>query len=233
MRLALQYGLWALGFSLQVLVLRALLSGPGKRYRLLLAYIIALFLGTIMEVAAYTSGSLGRSWQLYWINDAALQALMFAVVISLIHQAMAAARVRSATQRKLILAAFLLFALLFILHAGPREKVNAWMTLISRDLSFAAVVLDLLLWTTLVASKTKNQELLMLSGGLGIQFTGAAIGQSIRQLALRMSPQYRWVALAGSLLVVISHLVCLYVWWQTFRRARQNDEALAREAAHQ
>ncbi|HWQ53822.1 MAG TPA: hypothetical protein VN442_09055 [Bryobacteraceae bacterium] len=233
MRLGLQYGLWALGFILQVLVLRALLRGPAKRYPLLLAYTIALFFSTITEIAAHSTGSLARLWKLYWIDDAILQALLFAVVISLIHQAMATARARASRQRQLVVAAFLLFALLFAVHAGPVEKMNAWMTLISRDLSFAAVVLDLVLWTTLVASRTKNQELLMLSGGLGIQFAGAAIGQSIRQLTLRTSPEFRWVALAGSMLVVISHFICLYVWWQTFRRAQLKDDAAGRQAAHQ
>ena len=224
MRLALQFVFWAVGLSLQVLVIRALLSGPYKRYPLLFTYSVTVFLTTLVEVTIYVAQQMGqrgwaRSWRFYyWINDAILQALVFAVVISLIHHAMTRANARTAIRRWLIVGAFLAFAVFFALHVGPEEKLSAWMTLVSRDLSFSAVILDLLLWTTLVASKKKDQELLMLSGGLGIQFTGSAIGQSIRQLALGPLGKSPAMALTGSVIVVVANLICLYVWWQTFRR---------------
>jgi len=97
-----------------------------------------------------------------------------------------------------------------VAHYG-RGNLNVWMTVLSRDLSFGSAVLDLLLWFLLIAQPKKDPLLLLLSGGLGIQFTGAAIGQSLRQL----SPH---TEVAGNLILVLSDLVCLYVWWQTFRR---------------
>jgi hypothetical protein len=84
------------------------------------------------------------------------------------------------------------------------------------------VILDLLLWSILVASKKKDRQLLMLSGGLGIQFTGDAIGQSLRQLAI--AHRSSAMALAGGLLAIVAGLVCLYVWWRTFSRPRAAAE---------
>lgn len=224
MRLAFQYILWAVGLSLQVLVIRALLRGFYKRFSLLLAYAVTLFLTTVVEVAAYTAQTTGaramaRSWRYYyWVNDAVLQALIYSVVISLIYKAMARADTRAVIRRWLVAGAFVVFVAIFLVHRGPMRDLTAWMTLVSRDLSFAAVILDLLLWSKLIASRKKDHQLLMLSGGLGIQFTGSALGQSIRQLALGAMGRNYAFALAGGVLMVLANFVCLYVWWQTFRR---------------
>jgi hypothetical protein len=59
----------------------------------------------------------------------------------------------------------------------------------------------------------------MVSGGLGIQMAGKAIGHSLRQLS-PLNP------LAGDLVIVLSHLLCLYIWWHAFRRF--DPEAAAR-----
>jgi uncharacterized iron-regulated membrane protein len=56
----------------------------------------------------------------------------------------------------------------------------------------------------------------MISGGLGIKFAGAAIGYSVPLLA---RGSYL-VNLIGGLVVVLTYLVCLYVWWEAFRRVK-------------
>jgi hypothetical protein len=222
MRLILQYIFWTLGLGLQVVLINALLRGSWRRQPLIFVYCIALFLTTTLEVATSTmarSGAraLARSWRVYyWIDDAILQTLIFCVVISLLYQATRKSGTGTVLRRALIAGAVLIWIFSFLWHRGPWQDLSAWMTLISRDLSFAAVILDLLLWSTLIAFKKKETELLMLSGGLGIEFTGSAIGQSVRQLA--QSGRHANAELAGSVLVVVSSLMCLYVWWQTFRR---------------
>lgn len=219
----LQYGLWAIGLVLEVLTISALLRGAYKRFPLALAYCVTLFLTTVVEVASYTAASSGAreladKWKYYyWLNDALLQALVFAVVISLIYRAIGGQAHARTVRILLVAGAFVLFAVSFGVHRGPMSDLSGWMTLISRDLSFAAVVLDLLLWMLLIASRRKDRQLLMLSGALGIQFTGAAIGQSVRQLARGAFGKNFPLAVAGSILVVVSNLVCQYVWWQAFR----------------
>jgi hypothetical protein len=161
----------------------------------------------------------------YWADDAVLQALTFCVVISLVLSAMDSARARQSARRWLIIGAILVFAVLFGVHAGPLQKLSLWMTLVSRDLSFAAMFLDLILWLVLIASPKKDQEVLLLTAGLGIQFTGAAIGQSLRQLAL--SRRIAWLAITGNIILVLSFFICMYVWWQTFR-AHKSEAASSR-----
>ena len=54
------------------------------------------------------------------------------------------------------------------------------------------------------------RKLLMITGALGIQFTGAAIAQALRD----MSPA---VVTAAGEFQVITNLIRLYIWWQVFR----------------
>jgi hypothetical protein len=211
-----------------------MLRGPYRRFPLIFIYTTALCLTTVIEVSVRTAALSGArapvlSWRVYfWIDNAILNALIFAVVIGLIRQALQRADARAAVRRWLTVGAFLLFALSFLVHAGPLHRLNGWMTLVSRDLSFAAVILDLLLWSTLIASKKKDFHLLMLSGGLGIQFTGDAIGQSLRQLAIaQRSSGLIWT---GNVLVVLTGLTCLYVWWRTFSRIPAVSETSAADA---
>ena len=226
----LQYALWAIGLALEVLAISALLRGAYKRFPLVFVYCVTLFLTTVVEVASYTAAysgarELADKWKYYyWVNDALLQALVFAVVISLIYRAIEdRARARRPVRLLLVAGAFSIFAVSFLAHRGPISDLSGWMTLVSRDLSFSAVILDLLLWMLLIASRRKDRQLLLLSGGLGIQFTGAAIGQSVRQLARGIFARNFALAVAGSMLVVVSNLVCLYVWWQAFRAAAEED----------
>jgi hypothetical protein len=85
---------------------------------------------------------------------------------------------------------------------------------------FGSVGLTLLLWSTLIASKQKDDLLLMITGGLGLQFTLEAIGQSLRQLS-RHRPA---ILLAANILLSAAHLMRLYVWREAFRRPRKQQE---------
>jgi hypothetical protein len=73
------------------------------------------------------------------------------------------------------------------------------------------------LWALLIASRGMDHQLLLLSGGLGIQFTGEAIGTSIRQLALRT--RSRAMSLTGAVVILLADLAILYIWWQALRTA--------------
>ena len=84
------------------------------------------------------------------------------------------------------------------------------MTRLTRDLNFCAAILDLGLWALLIGSRQKDYKLLLVTGALGIQFTGGAIGQALRG----MSPA---IVTAASDFTVITNLVRLYIWWRAFR----------------
>ena len=114
------------------------------------------------------------------------------------------------------------------MHWTERTDFILSMTKAARDLSFGSVVLVLLLWSILISSRSRETLLLMLAGGLGLQFTGEAIGQSLRQIS-----QHNIAALyAGNLLLVFSHLLRLYIWWEAFRKvpitSRESGEKTSR-----
>jgi len=76
--------------------------------------------------------------------------------------------------------------------------------------------MTLLLWTLLLSSPKKDNQLLMVTGGLGLQFTGEAIGQSLRQL----SHGNHFILFVGNILMSVAHLLRLYVWMVAFSRPR-------------
>ena len=225
MQWLLQTVLYAVGLPLEFLVVAAMLrSRAWRSFPFVFAYSVALFLASVVEVPAYvahftgTRSSHSRAFY-YWINEAVLQVLIFAAVISLVYYATVALRNRTAIRRSLIAAAVLFAPLSLALHYNPEAVTGQWMTLVSRDLNLCTAILDLALWMILLAFRPGEQRLLLISGGLGVQFAGEAIGHSLRQLS-------RTTVLAGSLVVVLANLACLYVWWQTFRSAEAGSPAL-------
>jgi hypothetical protein len=227
MESALQYAAWAIGLTLEILVVQALLGGSYKKYPFIFAYTAVLILTTAVEVVAYNdyfSGvqRLARTRAFYyWVNEGVLDALIFCVVISLIYQATSLLSSRRIVRFSLISGAALFAGISFLIHHNTRAALSEWMTLWSRDLSFSAMVLDLALWAMLVASREKKRRILMLSGALGVQFSGEAIGQSLRSVS-------RALIWPGNLLILFSDLACLYVWWQTFRARGEGGDDLTR-----
>jgi hypothetical protein len=101
---------------------------------------------------------------------------------------------------------------------GPtyNPELNTWMNRVVRNLSFGTAVLNLGLWFVLISTRSGDIRRLVISGALGLQMTGEALGQSFRHLF----PQ-EVTALTASLFVVGAHFACLLIWWQTlWRRPR-------------
>jgi hypothetical protein len=214
---------YLVGVPLELLIIGALLHGGYRRFPLVFVYIIAEFLGTVIEMpqalAWYRShdphvGHRYAWW--YWTDEIVLQVLVFAVVISLIWQATSAARSRRPLRVALILGVILFAGTSFLFHFSPKTPTGVWMTAWKRDLNFGSAILDMALWALLIAKRQKDSRVLMLSGGLGVMFTGEAIGESLRNLGKKGSA----IALPGGVLVMIINLLFLYIWWQTFRAPR-------------
>jgi hypothetical protein len=215
MRTALQYAGWLIGLPLELLIVAALVRGSYRRFPFILLYGIALFLTTVLEISvyqAYYSGiRIGRTFaQYYWIDEGIRQTLLFAVVISLVYLASEAFRSRALVRGSLVCGAVIFAGAAFLVHYDGKTVAGEWMTLWLRDLNFSAAILDLGLWAMLLASRHKETRLLLLSGALGIQFTGEAIGQSLRHL-------FPWVLSPGDVVTLLANLVCLWIWWQALR----------------
>src|SRR5690242_3307833 len=215
MRDALQYLSLLLWFPLNLLVIAALLRGPYRRYPLLLTYAVASFLTAVVDLAAYigrySGARLAHSFAVYyWVDDGIRQGLLFTVVISFLYLATRDVRKRALVRTSLIIGAALFAAISFLVHYNSQVVSSRWMTPWTRDLDFGSAILDLALWTILLNARKYDMELFMLTGALGIRFTGEAIGHALRN-------QFPGLLLAADTTVVLASLVCLYIWWQVFR----------------
>ena len=231
MDLAIQVCSYLFGLPLILLTIAAIFRSGPRSYPFAFAYVIALFLATVAELPtslAYYARQ-GRTPEamvyLYWIDEAILQLLIFAVVISLIYSATAKLGSRRLVRLALIAGAVLFVGVSFLAHYSPKGVIGLWMNPWSRDLKFCAAILDVLLWALLVGSRNKDYRLLLLSGGMGVMFAGEAIGESIRQLAT--TRRVHWMATSGGTLVIISDLLFLYIWWRAFRAVKNKAHVMA------
>jgi hypothetical protein len=215
----LQYSTWLIGLPLELLVIAALLRGPYRRFPLLLLYSVALFLTTSIEISvnqAYFAGIVfaHSPSTYYWIDESIREGLLFAVVLSLAYLATEKLRSRNLVRIGLIVGGVVFAGASFLIHyrfTTGRARWP-WMTPWVRDIDFAAAVVDLAVWALLIGSRQRDTQILLLTGGVGMQFAGAAIGESLRTLF----PGFR---LAGGLVEVITGLAGMWVWWQALRSA--------------
>lgn len=215
----LQWLPFFVSLTLQVLVIGSLRRGGYKDYPFVFIYSLVLIMTTVVDGAAHADANI-RDWtQGFYRNEALRQLLPFTVVMSLMDRAMAGRSYRGRIRFFLMLSAIAAVLVSISIHWESRLTA-LWATQVGRDLSFGSVVLTLLLWVTLISSRRKDTQLLMVTGGLGLQFTGEAIGQSIRQI----SHHNRTLLLMGNGLMIASHLIRLYVWREAFKRNPQPQE---------
>ena len=206
---------------LEVLILRALINGPYRDYPFLFANVLVLLVTGIIDAALYNflvGDWAGSARIMFWINDSIRQVLLFTLVLSLVFQAMSSGRKRAAVQRLLIFGSLTLAVASYFALSDPRISVR--MSAVIRNMSFCAAVLNLGLWAALIRTKQRDPRILMISGGLGLQITGEAMGHSLRNL-WQISRVYVNV---GNGVLVLAHLLCLVVWWQAFRKSSSARE---------
>jgi hypothetical protein len=219
MRLALQYGSWAIGLWLNLMVIAALIRGGIRRYPLVFAYSLALFLSTLINIGI--SAVPKTLWETYyWTIDFVLEIMIYAVLIGFIDEAGRNSRHKPVARHWLILAAAVVFAGSYLIRRNP-QHFNLQMTLIIRDLNIYATIIDLLLWSLLATARHPNRRLMLLIGGLGLQLTGAVMGESLRHL----SRSFRSLLMAGILLEILTGFVGLYIWWRALRASPATERA--------
>jgi len=204
------------GAVVQLLLISALVRGSYRVFPFLFAYAVAALLATAVEVAAI----LDLMWwskytyKYYWINDVILQTLIVLLVLSLAYRSMQDNPQRSFVIRVLTLAVVAIAAISLAVYWD--QPLNHRMTDVARNLSFGAVLLNLVLWMSLIKNRFPDTRVLMISGALGIQMAGQAVGHSLRQLAIpqRSVP----LVMTGNIIIAGAHLLCLYLWWQVLRK---------------
>jgi hypothetical protein len=217
MQLVLQITAYLIGLSLEVMVMAVMVRGPWKRYPFVFTYVLGDFLTTVLEIRpglqyeTATAQAKKSFALLYWWDEQVMQVLVFLLVISLLYRAAAHLKARNTLLAGVICGSLLFAGITFLIYFDPTPGVamGKWMTPWLRNLNFSAAILDLGLWALLIGARRKDYTLLLLSGGLGIQFTGGAIGQALRHMA------HSSVQLTAYF-ITLSSLACLYIFWQAF-----------------
>jgi hypothetical protein len=221
-----QWFLWATGLALQFLVLSALGRGAWRRYPFLLLFTSVLSATTISDIYMYLTVRDRDLWlTYYWSAEVMRQTAVFLLVAGFAVSATPpSARGAGLALRVAVLTGALYWAgCLALTHDPDRSQ---WMTRFVRNLSFGSAVVNLGVWFYLISTGQRRVITLLLAGGLGIQMTGEAIGQSLRQ----MFPHNYEI---GNVVGVVAHFACLLIWWRALSSEKQPTRAAGtRTAGH-
>jgi hypothetical protein len=230
-QLALQIVAYVIGLPLELMIMAALLRGQWKQYPFVFVYVLGDFLTSVLEIQpglqyeGATAQAKKSFASLYWWDERIMQVLVFLLVVSIIYRAAAHLRTRRTLLMSVVCGVLLLAGITLFIYFDPAVTTGTWMNPWLRNLNFSAAILDLGLWGLLIGARQKDYKLLMVSGGLGIQFTGAAIGQAFRQLhsSVHLTAYF----------ITLSSLICLFVMWQAFRKSSRREPDSGRGAPAQ
>jgi hypothetical protein len=209
----------ALGWiSIGLLVVLAilLLLGPFRKYPLILSYCLIQLALTAGENYLRQDKSRFDAYYatLYWTDEITLNLLLFLMVIVFTYRALGDSPMRAA-MGKLLGGVFVIVLLLpLLIFKGPAFRATSWLNHTSQLLSFCAAILNLGLWSALVANRKRDAQLLSISAGLGIAVTGAAISYGVRGF-FRLN--WIWVP---DVFMSATFVVCMCIWCWALRPKR-------------
>jgi hypothetical protein len=205
-----------------------LLQSSFRKFLILLVYVIVdsastlaqtfvdiLYGSSIQTTAAKASEGQKLYVHLYWTDEVVLDLLLFLMVIVFTYRALDEGPLRVTAGKLLggiVLVVCLLPFVLFHPTFTPWPK-SRWFDSTSQMLNFGGAVMNLTLWTALIASKRRDPQLLTVSAGLGIVVTGAAISFGLRHLI----PPGGWLRWIPNVFLMLTHLGGLVAWCWAFR----------------
>ena len=221
-----------LGLALEFLVAYRLVHDRHYRqFPYWFAYSLVLLLTTALDLsfrfinpAVFTTQLLGqssgrRAVELYWVDDSLRQFALFLVVISLLYGVL-----KEKPGQKWAIIAVILVAGGSVMFFWD-EPISALFTTVIRNVSFAVVFLNLVLWAALIRSGSFDRMQMMIASGIGLQMAGEAIGQALRSSPIRHS--FHGVVAIGNVILVLSHLLCLSVWLSALKAHKKATNAAA------
>ena len=207
-----EWGLLIVGLGLQCLVLSALLQGAVRAYPFVFAYVVVNLLSSIVQFSfKHYFGARSREfYQAYWVCDFLGTFLILMIIIHLVRIAMGRHRYGAMVYWGLLMGTVVVGVAGFLAIQARGFSMGRWLTYVGRDYYFSAVILNAMLWFALVRSSQDNKQIYLLTSGLGLQLTGAAVAH-----ALRVSPQFRWHA---NVFLIATYLANLGVWYVALKR---------------
>jgi len=188
-----------------------------RRYPILFIYCGAQLITSLIELAVLRRyGPKSDLYaKLFWSDELVIDLLLFLMVIELTFRAMEG----NPGRKKMgwLLGAVVIMALVspFFLFEGSAFKASgalnaSWFDHTSQLLNFGGAILNLGLWTALLSSRRRDPQLLLVSAGLGVAVTGAAISYGLRRL-------FKHDPVAANLLYVVTRAASAFIWCWAFR----------------
>jgi len=207
------------GIALQACVLHILFKGAYRRFPGITLYVVILILTSVADATAYRQVGWWPQWyeEYYYLNNTLRHFGGFVALVSLIYLA-STVGTRKGSVFKLSIASVAVIAASLLLAQG--DWPNQYMNEASRNLSFATVILNIVLWLSLVKNRARDSQLFMVSGGLGLNMAGEAVGQSLLRIAV-VGPDILFYL--GNIIAIGSHFLCLLIWWRSFRSVLQES----------
>lgn len=219
-------------------VIVLLFRGPSRKFWALLVYAawellsnlalssFDLFYNAALVGANASEQAVNKLYsRLYWTNDVIVDVLRFLLVIWLTYMATSGGPKRTSSGRILSGIVAIALALPFLLFPmfpnGPKAWPEAsWFNSTSELLNFGAAIMNLVLWGVLLADRKRDAQLTVVSVGLGIVVTGAAISYGLRHL---IPAEARFIP---NMLLMLTRLAGWTIWCRAFWPARYPQPAL-------
>lgn len=220
-----------------VSVLVLLLRGHSRKFWALLVYVawellsnVALAVFDLTYNGAVVSESSSAEAvhlysRLYWSNELIVDVLQFLLVIGLMYRATSGGPKRASTGRILggivVVALALPFLLFPMFPNGPKAWPEAsWFNSTIELLNFCAAIMNVVLWGVLLADRKRDPQLTIVSVGLGIVVTGAAMSYGLRHL-IPLEAQF-----IPNMFIMLTQLAGWSIWCRAFRTAPTRQPAL-------
>lgn len=200
--------------ALYVALLSAMLRGTYRYYPFVFAYVIFNLFSTVAQGSfKYNFGATSRAYaRAYWVSDFIATLLILLIIIHLIRMAMARHPLRNPVYAGLLVGLVLTGAVSgFLVQNRSLDPLKSkLMTEVGRDYYFSAVLLVAILWVMLIRTNQENKQLYLLTSGLGLQLTGAAIAHAIRMSS------HMW--LLANCFLISTYLLNLYIWYVAVKK---------------
>jgi hypothetical protein len=214
----------ALGYLhiLLLLALFVLVFRFFRKYPILLFYCGVQLLTSLAEAVVlrqYGSGSALYA-KFFWTDEVVTDLLLFFMIIEATYRAMENNPARRTTARMLATITAIVLLLPFVVFQSHIFRASGapnsvWFENTSQLFNFGGAILNLGLWTALLSSRRRDPQLLMVSAGLGVAVTGAAISYGLRRL---FDPDPVASSIAN-LLYVLTRAASAFIWCWAFRPA--------------
>ena len=205
---------------LTILTLHRLLSGWWRHYYLLGLILVLGLAAVVPPIASYVSNGsykLSGVQRMYWTQALVSQTAITLLVLQLIYRVGRESPALATLIRFLIIGSILAAGISVTIHFELRP--NIFMASVTRDLTFLAAILNMVLWKFLIQVRKREFLLLAVSAGVGIQCTGDAIGHSFRLLNRHVGSGSVIYEL-GNVVMSLAAVMTIAIWYTAFSRSK-------------